>query len=60
MSYKTAKFFSDTLKENLTIEELINILTLSEELSHVPVRHTEDEINKQMAQDLPIKNPKFN
>ena len=60
MSYKTAKFFNDTLKANLTIEELINVLTLSEELSHVPVRHTEDEINKQMAQELPIKNPKFN
>ena len=60
MSYKTAKFFRDTLKANLNIEELINILTLSDELSHVPVRHTEDEINKQMAQELPIKNPKFN
>ena len=60
MSYKTAKFFRDTLKSNLNIEELINILTLSDELSHVPVRHTEDEINKQMAQELPIKNPKFN
>ena len=60
MSYKTAKFFNDTLKANLSIEELINVLTLSEELSHVPVRHTEDEINKQMAQELPIKNPKFN
>ena len=60
MSYKTAKFFNDTLKANLNIEELINILTLSEELSRVPVRHTEDEINKQMAQELPIKNPKFN
>ena len=60
MSYKTAKFFRDSLKSNLNIEELINILTLSEELSNVPVRHTEDEINKQMAQELPIKNPKFN
>ena len=60
MSYKTAKFFNNTLKANLNIEELINILTLSEELSRVPVRHTEDEINKQMAQELPIKNPKFN
>ena len=60
MSYKTAKFYRDTLKGNLSIVEIINILTLADELSHVPVRHTEDEINKQMAQELPIKDPKFN
>ena len=60
MSYKTAKFYRDTLKENLSIVELISILTLADELSHVPVRHTEDEINKQMGQELPIKDPKFN
>ena len=60
MSYKTAKFFRDTLKANLSIVEILSILTLSDELSHVPVRHTEDEINKQMAQELPIKDPKFN
>ncbi len=60
MSYKTAKFYRDTLKANLSIVEIINILTLADELSHVPVRHTEDEINKQMAQELPIKDPKFN
>ena len=60
MSYKTAKFYRDTLKANLSIVEIISILTLADELSHVPVRHTEDEINKQMAQELPIKDPKFN
>jgi len=60
MSHKTAKFYKDTLKANLSIVELISILTLADELSHVPVRHTEDEINKQMAQELPIKDPKFN
>ena len=60
MSYKTAKFFRDTLKANLSIEELISILTLADELSNIPVRHTEDEINKQMAQELPIKDPKYN
>jgi len=60
MSYKTAKFYRDTLKANLSIVEILSILTLADELSHVPVRHTEDEINKQMAQELPIKDPKFN
>ena len=60
MSYKTAKFYRDTLKPNLSIVQIISILTLADELSHVPVRHTEDEINKQMAQELPIKDPKFN
>ena len=60
MSYKTTKFYRDTLKANLSIVEILSILTLADELSHVPVRHTEDEINKQMAQELPIKDPKFN
>ena len=60
MSYKTAKFFNETLKKNMTIVELISILSLSEEFSEVPVRHTEDDINKQMSQELPIKDPKFN
>ena len=60
MSYKTAKFYRDTLKANLSIVDILSVLTLADELSHVPVRHTEDEINKQMAQELPIKDPKFN
>ena len=32
----------------------------AEEYSDLPVRHNEDELNKELSYDLPIKDKKFN
>ena len=60
MNYKTAKFFNDTIKKNLSIPQIIDILSKAEEYSDLPVRHNEDELNKELSYDLPIKDKKFN
>ena len=60
MNYKSAKYFNQVIESRLSMPQLIDILSKAEEYSDLPVRHNEDELNKQLAYDLPIKNPKFN
>ena len=58
-NYKTAKDFNEKLKDNLSIFELMTILCYATEYEGIPVRHTEDILNKELAQDLPLKDIKL-
>lgn len=45
LSHQTMKHFRDTLRDNLNIEELIQILSDVFEYDQLPVRHNEDVLN---------------
>jgi activating signal cointegrator complex subunit 3 len=55
LTHTTLKLFYDTLKENLEIEDLIDILSLASEYDQLPVRHNEDSINADLSTEVPIK-----
>ena len=58
-NYRTARDFNEKLKSNLSIFELMTILCYAKEYEGIPVRHTEDILNKELAQDLPLKDIKL-
>ena len=58
-NYRTAKDFNEKLKSNLSIFELMTILCYAKEYEGIPVRHTEDILDKELAHDLPLKDIKL-
>ena len=60
MSYKSAKFYYDNINKNLSIIQLLDLLSKATEFEGVPVRHNEEGINEQLSLELPIKSPNFN
>ncbi|TGZ63845.1 hypothetical protein CRM22_006690 [Opisthorchis felineus] len=55
LSHKTARLFSEKLEPNLTVHDLLRILASTNEYALLPVRHNEDEMNRQLAGVLPLK-----
>jgi len=52
LSYKTMIHFQEKIKSDSTIMELLQALCGSEEYALFPVRHNEDKINKEIAQEM--------
>lgn len=55
LKHQTIRMFKERLKAELPIEELLSILTDAEEYAELPVRHNEDQLNSQLAQQLPLQ-----
>ncbi|KAF5285003.1 hypothetical protein FQR65_LT02315 [Abscondita terminalis] len=52
LSYKTMVHFQKSLDKDNTIFDIIKIMCAAEEYALFPVRHNEDKINKDIAQDM--------
>uniref|UniRef100_A0A158Q7W7 Activating signal cointegrator 1 complex subunit 3 n=1 Tax=Elaeophora elaphi TaxID=1147741 RepID=A0A158Q7W7_9BILA len=57
LNHKTVRFFANYLTPTATVEELIKILADCPEYDEIPVRHNEDQINRQLQQIMPLKLP---
>ncbi|XP_054637611.1 activating signal cointegrator 1 complex subunit 3 isoform X1 [Dunckerocampus dactyliophorus] len=55
LKHQTTRLFKERLKAELPIKELLSILTDAEEYAELPVRHNEDQLNSQLAQQLPLE-----
>ncbi|XP_060529591.1 activating signal cointegrator 1 complex subunit 3 isoform X2 [Cylas formicarius] len=55
LSYKSIHFLSETMQPNNSIDELLLLICQVEEYKLFPVRHNEDNINKELARDLNVK-----
>uniref|UniRef100_A0A8C6KKY3 Activating signal cointegrator 1 complex subunit 3 n=1 Tax=Nothobranchius furzeri TaxID=105023 RepID=A0A8C6KKY3_NOTFU len=55
LKHQTIRVFKERIKAELPIPELLSILTDAEEYAELPVRHNEDQLNSQMAQQLPLQ-----
>uniref|UniRef100_A0A4W6ERX7 Activating signal cointegrator 1 complex subunit 3 n=1 Tax=Lates calcarifer TaxID=8187 RepID=A0A4W6ERX7_LATCA len=55
LKHQTIRMFKERLKAELSIHELLSILTDAEEYAELPVRHNEDQLNSQLAQQLPLQ-----
>ncbi|VDM17646.1 unnamed protein product [Hydatigera taeniaeformis] len=55
ISHKTICLFSQSLSTTTNIEDLIYILSMSEEFADIPVRHGEDEVNATLAGEMPLR-----
>nr|XP_057909252.1 activating signal cointegrator 1 complex subunit 3 isoform X2 [Doryrhamphus excisus] len=55
LKHQTIRLFKERLKAELPIKELLFILTDAEEYAELPVRHNEDQLNSQLAQQLPLE-----
>ncbi|XP_058504063.1 activating signal cointegrator 1 complex subunit 3 [Solea solea] len=55
LRHQTIRMFKERLKAELSVEELLSILTDAEEYAELPVRHNEDQLNSQLAQQLPVQ-----
>lgn len=53
LHYKTAQLFNDMITNNNDIPSLLTILTKTYEYEELPVRHNEDKINEQLANEVP-------
>ncbi|KAK5892899.1 hypothetical protein CesoFtcFv8_013245 [Champsocephalus esox] len=55
LKHQTIRTFKERLRAELPLHELLSVLTDAEEFSELPVRHNEDQLNSQLAQQLPLK-----
>ncbi|XP_060524349.1 U5 small nuclear ribonucleoprotein 200 kDa helicase [Cylas formicarius] len=62
INYTTIELFSLSLNNKTKIRGLLEIISSAAEYEDIPVRHREDNILRQLAQNLPNKltSPKFN
>lgn len=55
LKHQTIRMFKERLRAELPIHELLSILSDAEEYAELPVRHNEDQLNSQLAQQLPLQ-----
>ncbi|XP_038129491.1 activating signal cointegrator 1 complex subunit 3 [Cyprinodon tularosa] len=55
LKHPTIRMFKEQLRAELTADELLTVLTDAEEYAELPVRHNEDQLNSQLAQQLPLQ-----
>ncbi|XP_060905517.1 activating signal cointegrator 1 complex subunit 3 [Labrus mixtus] len=55
LKHQSIRTFKERLRAELPIQELLSILTDAEEYAELPVRHNEDQLNSQLAQQLPLQ-----
>ncbi|XP_050304437.1 activating signal cointegrator 1 complex subunit 3 [Anthonomus grandis grandis] len=55
LSYKTMYFLSENMQPNNSVEDLLILICQVEEYRLFPVRHNEDNINKELAKELDVK-----
>ncbi|CAN9514188.1 unnamed protein product [Ophioblennius macclurei] len=55
LRHQTIRTFKERLRAELPIHELLCVLTDAEEYAELPVRHNEDQLNSQLAQQLPLQ-----
>uniref|UniRef100_A0A4W3HS74 Activating signal cointegrator 1 complex subunit 3 n=1 Tax=Callorhinchus milii TaxID=7868 RepID=A0A4W3HS74_CALMI len=55
LKHPTVRMFKERMKVDCSVEELISILTDATEYAELPVRHNEDQLNSEMAKQLPIE-----
>ncbi|XP_018561947.1 activating signal cointegrator 1 complex subunit 3 isoform X3 [Anoplophora glabripennis] len=55
LSYKTIYFLSENMEQNSSIDELLSLICQVEEYRLLPVRHNEDNINRDIVRELGIK-----
>ncbi|KAM3614996.1 uncharacterized protein V6R79_021978 [Siganus canaliculatus] len=55
LKHQTVRMFKERLRAELPIQELLSILSDAEEYAELPVRHNEDQLNSQLAQQLPLQ-----
>ncbi|ELU09831.1 hypothetical protein CAPTEDRAFT_222545 [Capitella teleta] len=62
INYTTIELFSMSLSNKTKIKGLIDIIANAAEYEHIPIRHNEDSLLRQLAQRLPNKlsEPRFN
>uniref|UniRef100_A0A667ZNW1 Activating signal cointegrator 1 complex subunit 3 n=1 Tax=Myripristis murdjan TaxID=586833 RepID=A0A667ZNW1_9TELE len=55
LKHQTIRMFKERLRAELPAQELLSVLTDAEEYAELPVRHNEDQLNSQLAQQLPLQ-----
>ncbi|KAM6995450.1 activating signal cointegrator 1 complex subunit 3 isoform 1-T2 [Tautogolabrus adspersus] len=55
LRHQSIRTFKERLRAELPIQDLLSILTDAEEYAELPVRHNEDQLNSQLAQQLPLQ-----
>ncbi|KAM9004103.1 activating signal cointegrator 1 complex subunit 3 isoform X1 [Sarcophilus harrisii] len=55
LKHPTVRMFKDRLKPECSVEDLLSVLTDAEEYADLPVRHNEDQMNSELARNLPIE-----
>ncbi|KAL8619051.1 hypothetical protein ACOMHN_020749 [Nucella lapillus] len=55
LNHLTVRMFCDRLKADATIPDLIDVLSSAHEFADLPVRHNEDQINRDLATRLPVE-----
>eukprot|EP01094_Clydonella_sp_ATCC50884_P027738 TRINITY_DN8091_c1_g1_i2.p1 TRINITY_DN8091_c1_g1~~TRINITY_DN8091_c1_g1_i2.p1 ORF type:complete len:1749 (+),score=740.80 TRINITY_DN8091_c1_g1_i2:384-5249(+) len=59
LSYQTAAIFANDIGDENDIESLLSVLCATAEYDELPVRHNEDLLNEQLAEEVRIKPPAF-
>ncbi|MEQ2296175.1 activating signal cointegrator 1 complex subunit, partial [Ameca splendens] len=55
LKHETIRKFKEQLRPELPLHDLLSVLTDAEEYAELPVRHNEDQLNSQLAQQLPLQ-----
>ncbi|KAM9426396.1 activating signal cointegrator 1 complex subunit 3 [Pholidichthys leucotaenia] len=55
LKHQTIRMFKERLKAEMPLHELLSVLCDAEEYAELPVRHNEDQLNSQLAQQLPLQ-----
>lgn len=60
LSHRTARLFFDRIEEDSTLEDLLDVLCSAAEYDELPVRHNEELLNEELAQDDGMRLPMAN
>ncbi|KAK7480738.1 hypothetical protein BaRGS_00027999, partial [Batillaria attramentaria] len=55
INHHTVRMFTDRLKGDASVPDLIDILSSAQEFAQLPVRHNEDQVNSELATKLPLE-----
>ncbi|KAH9490919.1 activating signal cointegrator 1 complex subunit [Bulinus truncatus] len=55
LKHGTMRMFRDSLSQHCTIPELIDVLSNASEFAELPVRHNEDQLNGDLANQIPLE-----
>lgn len=54
LTHRSIQLFRDTLTHDISLDNLLILLTLAYEYAQLPVRHNEDNLNEQLAKQCPL------
>ena len=55
VKHETMFYYNEKLTKNISIPDLIRLISYSKEFEEIPLRHNEENLNEELAEQCPLK-----